>query len=404
MKTLWIVSGGAEAIPGIVRAKELGFHVVVSDGNPSAPGFQYADDIIVASTYDVEATVEAAETYHKTKRKIDGVISIASDVPLTTASVAHALSLPGIKIETARLACDKLEMKRCFAEHSVPIPWFKPVGSVDELKKIVAERGYPIIIKPVDSRGARGVLRLQPQHDLAWAFDYSRSYSPTGRVMAEEYLFGTQVSTESVIVNGEGFTPGFCDRNYEYLDLFSPYIIENGGHQPSVLNDQEKKAVADTAVQAGKAMGIENGIAKGDMVMTADGPKVIEIAARLSGGWFCTDQIPLATGVDVVGNAIHIAVGDPVVPADLLPKQQKGVAIRYFFPQPGKVVGIQNSERFAALPWVYKLGFFVEAGDVVEPVTDHTKRAGYVITTGGTREEAVARAEEAVRNIRILTV
>lgn len=403
MKTLWIVSGGAEAIPGIVRAKEMGLHVVVSDGSAAAPGFQYADDAVVASTYDIDATVQAASDFNRTNRRIDGVISIASDVPVTVASVAQELGLPGIDVEAARLACDKLAMKQCFAKHSIPIPWFSEIESLEQLTDIVARRGYPLIIKPVDSRGSRGVLRLMEQHDLAWAYNYSKGYSPANRVMVEEYLSGNQVSTEALIVNGQGFTSGFSDRNYEFLDRFSPYIIENGGHQPSVLTEHQQRDLADTAIKAGLAMGIQNGVAKGDMVMTADGPKVIEIAARLSGGWFCTDQIPLGTGVDLVENAIKMALGEELDTSLLIPKWRKGVAIRYFFPPSGKVRSIENAEKFTGCPWVYKIGFFVKPDDEIFPVTDHTKRAGFVITTGDTRDEAIARAQEVTNTIRIVT-
>ena len=79
MKTLLVISGGLEAVPGILKAKEMGLHVVVSDYNPEAPGFAYADDQIIASTYDVAETVAAAENYHKNVRPIDGVICVSSD-------------------------------------------------------------------------------------------------------------------------------------------------------------------------------------------------------------------------------------------------------------------------------------------------------------------------------------
>ena len=92
-KTLFIVSGGSEAIPGIQRAKNMGLHVVVSDINPKAPGFDIADDSVIADTYGVEDTIAAALHYHKTIRPIDGVMCIASDVPLTAVSYTH-LTLP----------------------------------------------------------------------------------------------------------------------------------------------------------------------------------------------------------------------------------------------------------------------------------------------------------------------
>jgi len=402
-KTLFIVSGGAESIPGIQRAKNMGLHVVVSDINPQAPGFEIADDRVIADTYGVDDTVAAALHYHKTIRPIEGVMCIASDVPLTVASVAHALELPGITIETARLAGDKLAMKERFVEKGISIPWFCMVDSVAHLRRILSERGFPVVLKPVDSRGARGVLRLTESVDLDWAYEHSVSFSPSGRVMVEEYLEGPQISTESAIINEQAFTPGFTDRNYEFLERFAPYIIENGGHQPSVLTAEQQNSVSGLAEQAALAMGITTGIAKGDMVLTKDGPKVIEIAARLSGGWFSTDQIPLATGVDFIGAAIRMALGEQTPGEDLIPRYQKGVAIRYFFPETGRVVRIENAEQFRDRSWMHKLGFFVKPGDIVEPVTNHTKRAGFVITSGETRDQAIERAEQVVESIKIET-
>ncbi len=89
-RTLWIVSGGIEAIPGIERAKALGLHVVVSDGDPDCPGAALADDFVEVSTYDVSKTAREARQYRSTVRPINGVSSVAVDVPLTVAVVAAA--------------------------------------------------------------------------------------------------------------------------------------------------------------------------------------------------------------------------------------------------------------------------------------------------------------------------
>ncbi len=261
MKTLWIISAGAEAIPGIMRAKEMGLHVVASDGDPDAPGFAIADDRVVASTYDVDATVEAAMKYHRKVRAVDGVICIASDVPFTVASVANALGLPSIPIEVARLSMDKLKMKEHFAGSGVPVPWFSPVESLAHLRDLAGEADYPLVLKPVDSRGARGVLRLAPGIDLDWAYQHSLKHSPTQRLMVEQYLEGPQISTESVLVEGRAYTPGFSDRNYEYLDRFSPFIIENGGEMPTRLKDREKQSITRSAEDAARVLGIETGVA-----------------------------------------------------------------------------------------------------------------------------------------------
>jgi biotin carboxylase len=404
-KTLWIVSGGIEAVPGIRLAKELGHYVVVSDGNPNAPGFQYADEAIVVSTYDIVGTVEEAIQYQRERRTIDGVICIAADVPLTVANVARELHLPGILVKTAEIASDKIAMKDKFVEMRIPVPWYSPLESLEHLRAIVRDRKGQIVIKPVDSRGARGVLRIgESTPNLEWIYDFSLQFSQSKRLMVEEYLEGPQISTESILLDGIGYTPGFVDRNYEYLERFAPNIIENGGQQPSHLSAEEKHSVACLAEEAGRALGVTNGVVKGDMVLTKDGPKVIEIATRLSGGWFSTDQIPLATGVDFIGCAICLALGEKIDQSELVPRFQKGVAIRYFFPIPGVVKKIKNIEKYYKTPWVHKLHFFVKENDVVEATTNHTKRAGFVITVGETRDEAVARAETVIQDVMVETV
>ena len=400
MKTLLIVSAGVEAVSGVELAKSMGLHVVVSDINPDAPGFAVADDQLLASTYDADATVAAARAYHEQIRPLDGVMCVASDVPLTVASVAASLGLPGISIESARLATDKFAMKERFAANGVPIPWFCLVESAGQLHELVATQGLPMVIKPVDSRGSRGVLRLTPEVDLHWAYEVARGHSPTGRVMLERFLPGPQVSTESLVIEGNAYTPGFADRNYEYLERYAPHIIENGGQLPSHLNVTTQQAVRNLVQKAALSMGIRNGVVKGDIVLADGQPCVIELAARLSGGYFCTHEIPLNTGVDLVGAAIRQALGESIDPRELFPKWNRPVAQRYLFPSLGVVRAVEGADRFADHPDVAYLEIRMKAGDRIGPVDSHPARAGVVITTGESVEAAVLLAENVVDSIQ----
>ncbi|WP_291494052.1 acetyl-CoA carboxylase biotin carboxylase subunit family protein, partial [Desulfurella sp.] len=190
--------------------------------------------------------------------------------------------------------------------------WFCQIDSLKHLKYVVNEKKFNLVIKPADSRGARGVLRITKDIDLDWAYNYSLSYSPSKRVLVEEFIDGPQISTEAVIIDGNGVNVGFSERNYEYIDKFAPYIIENGGQMPSSLPQKIKNEISSLTLEAGKAIGIYNGTVKGDMIYSSEGAKVIEVAARLSGGFFSTDQIPLSTGVNLVETAIKIALGEQV--------------------------------------------------------------------------------------------
>ena len=403
IRTIWIVGAGVESIYGIKLAKKLGLNVVVSDNNPNAPGLKFADKSIIVSTYDVEGTVEAACEYHQNVNRIDGVICIATDVPLTVASVAEKLSLPGITTETARKCSDKLLMKETLLAAGIPIPWFSLVKSVSELRSIISKRGLPLVIKPVDSRGARGVIQITKLVDLEWVFEHAKSFSPTSRVMLEEFLEGQQYSTESVIMDEKNITMGFTERNYELLEELSPYIIENGGQQQANIDKKELDSIVNLVEKSSQVLGISNATSKGDVVMTNDGPKIIEIASRLSGGYFSSDQIELVTGINITEIAIRLSLGEKINKDKLHFSYQKFVAIRYFFPKPGKITSISNTDSFKNKSWVHKLDLFYGVGDVLEKITDHTKRCGFVITTGNTRDEAVKRARTVVENIQILT-
>jgi biotin carboxylase len=402
-KTLLIVSGGIEAADAAKRAKEMGHMVVVSDIDPNAPGFAFADSCLIADVYGAEETAAAAERYNRKIRKIDGVLCVAADAPITAAKVAERLGLPGLPVHVAELACDKLAMKKCFRDAGVAVPWFQEVATPQELQRIAVERGRDLVIKPVDSRGSRGVQRVAQVQDLAKAFMLAQSYSPTQRVMVEQYLDGPQVSTESLVTGGQCFTPGFSDRNYEFLERYAPFFIENGGDLPSHLPQETQEKVRDLVARAASAMGVREGTVKGDIVVHDGEPYVIELAARLSGGFFCTREIPLNTGVDFIGAAIRIALGEKVAEADVTPKHFTPVIQRYVFPNPGTVRTVNGAEEARRVAGVAELVITARPGDVIPPAGDKRPSGAMVLATGKNRDAALKAANDALGLIRIET-
>lgn len=401
-KAILIVCGGIEATHGIARAREMGLHVVVSDGDPDAPGFALADGRIVASTYDPEGTADAAAHYSETVHRLDGVICMGADVPHTVAAVAQRLGLSGLTTETAHLAMDKLAMKDRLKAHGVPIPWYAPLRDPADLQ-LAMERDRDLVVKPADSRGGRGVQRMNTGLDAETAFARAKAQSPTGRVMVEAYLDGPQISTESIMLDGVGYTPGFSDRNYEYLDRFAPWFIENGGDLPSHVAPAVRADVEATVAAAAKALGIARHNYKGDMVVHRGKAHVIEIAARLSGGYFCTREIPLSTGVDFVGAVMRLAIGEPVTPADLTPRFERPIVQRYVFPPPGRIAAIRGADEARALPGILEVLVSRSPGDIVPVAESSAARAAMILATGETVAEARANAERAVAAIHVET-
>jgi len=402
-KTILIISGSIEAADAAKRAKEMGLTVVVSDSNPEAPGFAFADSCLIADVHGASETAAAAERYSRKIRKIEGVICVAADAPLTAATVAQRLRLPGLSMDTAELASDKLAMKRRFLECGVPVPWFGEVTTVQALQRFAIERGNDLVIKPVDGQGSRGVQRVAKVENLTKAFALARSLSPTQRVMVEQFLDGPQVSTESLIIDGRCHTPGLSDRNSEYPEASAPFFVETGGDSPSRLPPDVQAKIKDVVAHAASALGVTNGTVKGDIVVHNGEPHVIGLAAHLSGGFFCTREIPLSTGVDFVGCTIRLALGESVSAEELEPKASRAVAQRYVFPGPGRVVTVNGAEQAKNIPGIADVVVTVRSGDVIPASADERSSAAMVLATGESREIALAAANDAIACLKIKT-
>jgi len=401
-KTLMIIGGGAEQVPAYERAKKRGLCVIGTDLDPNAPALRLADHVLIVSTRDAEATVRAAEEFNA-KQYIDGVMTIANDVPYTVARVAEALGLPGIGTEAARNVIDKLLMKRCFSRYGVACPWFTGINSVDELRKnLDAEPGVRFVLKPVDGRGARGVLLTDSTADADWAIAESKRWGDSGRLILEKFVPGVQLSTESFLLKGKCYTPAVAERNYDRLEQFVPNIIEDGGTIPALLNDEMFAKIDDTIRNGAAALGIREGIVKGDLVIGEDGvPKIIELAARLSGGWFASHQIPYASGVDLVSAVISHAIGDSVDETSLIPSRSKATAIRYWYPEEGRIKSITGEDALKNVPGLISYGFFRTAGQMQPRVRMHPDRFGFAIVGAETRLEALSRIEQALSLVHV---
>lgn len=267
--------------------------------------------------------------------------------------------------------------------------------SVAGLHELCPTQGLPLVIKPVGSRGSRDVLRITQEVNLDWAYDMTCGRSPTGRVMLDGFLPGPQVSAESLVIEGQAYTPGFAYRNYEYLECYAAHIIENGDQLPSQLDVATQQSVRNLVQQA-TTMGIRNGVVKGDIVLTDGQPHVIELAARLSGSYFCTHEIRRRSG------RRRQARGERVDPEELIPKWNRPVAQRYLFPSPGVVRAVEGADRFAGHPDVAYLEIRTKPSDRIGPVDSHPARAGVVITTGETVESPVLMAKNIVYGIQVL--
>lgn len=400
MKTLLILGAGKEQVAAFEAARAKAIRTIALDMNPNAPAGVLADEFYPVSTRDRDAILKFVREYPS---KIDGVMTIASDIPHMVSAAAKIVGAPHIPVDVAELCVHKLHMKEKLRDDGVNVPAFACIESASDLKTFAAKVGYPIVVKPVDSSGARGVQRLSAGMDLDAAYAYANSYSFGGGVIAEKFVSGLQISTEGLMHDGVFHCTGFADRNYSRLDDAKPFMVEDGGDIPTVLDDAAKALVEAEFEKATRALGIDWGPSKGDMIMGEDGkPYVIEIAARLSGGNFCYDKVPWSTGVDIVDILVDMAVGNPVDAARFTPTRSLATSQRYFFPAPGVIRDIRGLDAVAGGA-IRKVDVWARPGDAVAAAENHPSRVGYVISCAPTRAQAVAAAESAIARVQFVT-
>ena len=391
MKKLMIVGASVLQLPAILKAKEMGLEVAVVDFNPEAIGVPYADKYYNGSTMNEDEVLAAAEDY-----KPDGIMTLATDMPMRgVAKVAERLGLSGISYDTAVKATDKFEMIKAFKAHDVASPWFFTVDNKDELKGLESQLSFPCIMKPTDNAGSHGVVLAKCFDDLLNEYEYSRESARHGRVIIEEYLKGDEVSVEVMVVDGKVNILQITDK----LTTGAPHFVEMGHSQPSRHSVETQQAIRNLAVKACQSVGINQGPAHVEMMVTSRGPVMIELGARMGGDNITTALVPLSTGIDMVKATIEVAMGNK---PDIEPKFHLGSAIRYIDASEGVIACIDGMDAAKQMPNVKEVIMTKAVGDPSTPIHCSNDRIGSVIAQAATADDAVRACENAVKKIRII--
>ncbi len=390
MKRILIIGASVLQLPAIKKAKDAGHYVGVVDYNPEAIGVPLADEFFCVSTIDIDGVVEVAEKF-----KPDGIMTLATDMPMRSiAAACEKLGLCGIDRETALKSTDKGEMIKAFEEHGVEHPWYYILSKPDELDAVVDKITFPCISKPTDNSGSRGVMLINNIDELKEAVSYSSSQGRAGGVIIEEYLQGSEVSVEIMVTDGNVHVLQVTDK----LTTGAPHFVEMGHSQPSALPTKDVDAIKDVATRAVLAVGIKNGPAHVEIMLTKNGPRMIELGARMGGDCITTHLVPLSTGIDMVMATMDTACGQK---PDVEAKFNKGSAIRYFEVPCGTITGITGVEEAKKIPGVKEITFVKNVGDTAGEIGSSTDRVGFVIAQADTAEDAVAVCEKAIESIKI---
>lgn len=393
MKKIMILGASILQVPAIKKAKEMGLYVIAVDMDKDAVGFEYADKSYVISTLDEDAVLDAAR-----KERIDGIMTIASDRPMmTVAKVVEEMVLSGINCQTALNATNKTIMRKCLQDANVPIPLFHVARNREEFLIGINKFRNKCILKPADNSGSRGIFLIENVQNLDLinkAYDYTFQHSHSGDILLEEFMEGPEVSVETVSVGGKCKVIAITDK----FTTGAPNFVEMGHSQPSMLSKNICKKIEEITIDAVSAVGIQSGPAHTEIIVTEDGPKIVELGARLGGDNITSHLVPLSTGIDIIKLTILCALGQFFEIPNIT---KKASAIKYLAVPEGIVKSVDiNDEKISVIkPHSYSLG--IKKGEFVKNINNSNDRVGYVIAQGNTIEEAKRKCVEVIENIKI---
>lgn len=399
-KKMMILGAGALQVPAIKKAKEMGYEIILVDYDPDAVGFELADVKLVVSTLDQEEVLKQARIY-----KPDVVITSTSDGPVRTAAYVNEQlgKQPDLSYEDSLCATIKSYMRERLKECHIPIPQYFVVKNGKEFQDAVQALNGDMIVKPADNAGSRGVVlikkdaqsgKTQPEDTLA-VYEYSKSNSRNGVVMVEEFMEGEEVSVESMTVNGETTIITITDK----MTTPPPYFVELGHAEPSRHPAKLQEQIREITKQAVAAIRLQNGPSHTEVKLTKNGPKIVELAARLGGDFITSRLVPLSTGVDMVGNSVILATGGQV---ELAKKWDKGAAIRFISGESGTIKQITVPKEVYGFPGIEEIVLYNKAGDTSNGTKSSNDRLGHVIATGKDAKEAFERATEVLNRISVI--
>ena len=390
---IWLVAvtAGRWQKHGIDEAKRAGLKIIAVDADAAAEGSQIADIFLCI---DINNHDEIIRTIGRLGKNVRGAVSFCSEAGmLLAARIREEFQLPGPKLALCRRLFDKATQRRIWTEAGVPGPIWKVCRSYEEAKIEIKSFGFPLIIKPTDSSGSRGVTKIESlKDDIESAIELAFQFSKSGEVLLESFMdgieftvevFGTGEDVYVLAVTEKKKVPG--TRGTVAYELATP-------DRPNEILDRISGAVVD----AFKALSYTEGPGHAEAILKKDGSVgLVEVAGR-GGGFMVFDKlVPLASGVNIARLTAIQSVG---LITGKIEKKSQAVVLRFFPSQPGRLLSVSGFEKANRIFGV-EAGCFVKVGDIFGRAKADGDRLGYILSRAETPGAAQALADKAEQEV-----
>ncbi len=310
-KKLMLLGGLRYLLPVIKAAHEQGYYVITADYLPDNIAHKYSDEYCNVSIIDKDAVLKEAQ-----RLQIDGIMSFACDPGVVSASyVQNKMGLPSFgPFESVEILQNKDKFRAFLAQNGFNVPQAKGFDSIEAAMEEISEFPWPVIVKPTDAAGSKGVTRVDRPEDLMYALKYAMRHSLSGHIIVEEFIEkkGCSSDTDSMSVDGKLVFTSFCAQRFD-TDAMNPYTPA-AYSWPSTFTNAQEEYLTSEIQRLITLLDLKTVVYNIETrVSTSGKPYIMELTPRGGGNRLC-EMIRYATGVDMITAITRAVVGDPVLP------------------------------------------------------------------------------------------
>lgn len=359
-KKIMLLGGIHYLLPVIKAAHEQGYYVITADNVPDNIAHKHSDEYVNVSIVDKEAVLAEAQ-----KRQIDGIISFGVDPGVEAAAyVQEQMGLPSMgPYESVHILQNKDLFRAFLRDNGFNVPEARGYSSVEEALKDTDWLRFPMIVKPTDSAGSKGVTRVDniDQYKVAVKFAFEKSIK--GNIIVEQYLekVGCSSDTDSFLLDGKFRYVSFNAQRFD-ADAANPYA-PSAYTWPSTFPEHEAYLTSELQ-RLMDLLHMQTSVFNIETRIATDGkPYIMECTPRGGGNRLC-EMLRYATGVDMITAQVRAAVGDSVEGVEQKPYNGHWAEIILHAPKAGRFAGIAINPKQKAE--VVEVDLWVEEGDKVE--------------------------------------
>lgn len=380
LKALIHIGGSYLQLHSIQWAKGVGLSVLLVDKNADNPGKEFADHYEKISGTDVPALLSFAQKMSD-KYDIKGAYC-SNDFGLpAVAALAEKLDFSGNGIKVVNQTLDKYQAKEIWKSQNLSIPHGVVVEELSQLQKAAKGIELPVIVKPIDSSGSRGVRSVNSFDEIEEAYHLAKKYSD--QILVEELVSGRHIDVNGLFIEGK-FYP--CGATMERYFSPPPYHYPLWGCDPSSLSVEENDKVYQLVEEASRSLGICQGPVKADIIWSDSGPKLIELAPRFHGDVSSSYVRLFTEGANPIKAWMAYLAGESFEQYLLCSPQQFAGYIGLFPPKAGTLLAIKGIDKIRSIKGVSDVYLSAKPGQEIKEPKDNTSLCGFIWATGSTRE------------------